>query len=272
MLYILIFLLLALGLGGCALSLWGWGVLAAALLTLGVYLLLHLLFFILCWLLSLPVDRSKPIERQNPRSRAACAIIAQILCCYGGVRAELIGLEKLPEQGRFLLVSNHRSLFDPIVAIAKLRRYNISFISKLSNMAIPMGGDIAYAAGYLGIDREDDRKALRTILTAADYMRRGVCSMAIYPEGTRSRDGHLLPFHAGSFKAAQRANVPVVVLCAEGTEKVMKRLFRRPTRVKLTVLEVIPAEDARAMHTSELAEHCRSLIARYLGEETEAQP
>ena len=88
--------------------------------------------------------------------------------------------------------------------------------------------------------------------------------MVIYPEGTRSKTGELGPFHAGSFKIAQRVRVPVVIASIQGTEKALRHIPFHPTRVKLDILEVIPAETVKAMSTQELAEHSRDRIAKNL--------
>ena len=146
----------------------------------------------------------------------------------------------------------------------KLRQYEISFISKPSNMQLPFIGRIAYAAGFLAIDRENDRNALRTILTAADYMKRDICSIGIYPEGTRSKTKELLPFHAGSLKTAQKAKVPIVVACCRGSEKIKKFRPFSGTKVNLDILELIPAETVCAMKTQELSDHIVQIIQQNL--------
>ena len=108
--------------------------------------------------------------------------------------------------------------------------------------------------------------SLKTILQAADYLKRGVCNIGIYPEGTRSRTGQLLPFHAGSFKIAQKAGVPVVVACSRGTEKVKKCFFFWKTPVYLDILEVIDADRVKAMSTNDLAGEAKRLIQARLDE------
>ncbi len=260
MLYAILFLLCALAAAWAVTALAHWHWLLGVLVFVLVFALMHALYVLVWWLLVLPVDRSKPLEKQNPRAREACRGVGRFLCLYGGVRPHISGEEKLPTDSRFLFVCNHKSMFDPLMVIGYLYPWNISFISKPSNLQIPMVGDIAYNAGYLAIDRENDRAALKTILTAADYMKRDICSIGIYPEGTRSKTGEMLPFHAGSFKTAQRANVPVAVACVRNSELVKKRLFLRPTDVYLDILEVIPAEKVKAMSTAELSERSRKLI------------
>lgn len=260
MIFALLFLLCALAAAWAVVALAHWHWLLGVLVFVLVFALAHGVYVVVWWLLSLPVDRTKPIEKQNPRARLACRGVGRFLCLYGGMKPHISGEDKLPEDSRFLFVCNHKSMFDPLMVIGFLYHWNISFISKPSNLAIPMVGDIAYNAGYLPIDRENDRAALKTILTAADYMKRDVCSIGIYPEGTRSKTGELLPFHNGSFKAAQRAGVPVAVACVRNTEKMKKRLFLRPTDVYLDILELIPAEKVKAMSTAELSEYSRKLI------------
>ena len=190
--------------------------------------------------------------------------VTGLLLGYCWVRTHITGLDKLPDAGRFVFISNHRSGFDPLIVLNRLKKYDIAFISKPSNMALPFIGRIAHGAGCLPIDRENDRKALKTILQAADYVKRGVCSIGIYPEGTRSHDGELLPFHAGSFKIAQKADAPLAVACIRGTENITKNVLRRVTDVYLDILELIPAEKVKAMSTSELARYSSELISRHL--------
>ena len=166
-----------------------------------------------------------------------------------------------------LTAGNHRTAFDPVVTEDRLRDYNIAFLSKPSNMKLPGIARLAWGACFLAIDRENDREALKAILKAADLLKRGVCSIGLYPEGTRTKTGKLLPFHAGSFKIAQRGNAPIVVAAIQGSEKVGKNFPFRRTVVNLDILEVIPAEKVKAMSTQELSAYCRNRIAEHLGEE-----
>ena len=255
---------------------------AAGILLAGGGVLLSILGFVLGFVLALlltlvvvriltrKTDLSQPDAVQNPVARRGCAVTGEILCTLGGVRADLRGLEKLPKEGRFLFVCNHRSFFDPLIVMAHQNDWNISFVSKPSNMRIPLAGPAAQTAGFLGIDRENDRNALRTILTAADYLKRDLCSIGVYPEGTRSHTKEMLPFHKGSFKIAQRGNVPLVVAGISGSEKLKQGYFLHPHTVILEILDVIPAAEVKAASTAELSERSRALIQAFLDRE-EAQ-
>ena len=237
-----------------------WRVLGVALLAwLGANLLLVLLF-VVNWLFLPRLGPDEGIERQRPLSRWIVTNGARWLCGYAGVKVTLSGTEKLPDTP-FLLVSNHRAGFDPLVAIGWLGPWNIAFISKPGNFDIPLVGLTTRHAGYLAIDRDNDRAALKTILRAADYLKRGVCSIGIYPEGTRNRtDAPLLPFHAGSFKIAQKAGVPLAIVCMRGTDRVLRTPFFIRTPVYLDVLEVLDAETVKRMKTVELAEYARRIM------------
>ena len=232
----------------------------AALLFVGCFVALNLLYVIFLGMTALFVNTSKPLTKQNPLCRVGAIGLCALATGYSLVRTHVTGQEKLPKDSRFLMVCNHRSMFDPLVTIDKLRDYNLAFISKPENMAIPIAGRVAYGAGFLPVDRVNNRKALSSINTAADYLRRGMCSMVVYPEGTRSKSGKLLPFHAGSFKIAQKAPAPLVIAAVRGTERVAKSIIRGGAEVYLDILEVVSVERVRAMSTVELAEYSRGLI------------
>lgn len=230
------------------------------LVMLGSYVAMHAVYVSVMYIVTLFMHNKESINKQSGFCRISCIAIAEMLCMYGGLRVHIKGREKLPDNGRFLFVCNHRSLFDPLIIIDKLRKYNISFISKQANIDIPIAGELACGAGFLPIDRENNREALKTINKAADYLKSDMCSVGIYPEGTRSKTNELLPFHSGSFKIAQKAGVPVVIASVSGTEKATKNMFRRRTDVTLNILEVISAEEVKSTPTAAMAERARGLI------------
>ena len=241
------------------------------LVFLGCLAALILLVVLMIIVAALLVDTSKPIEKVYPLSHISCNAIADFLIFFGMMKPEISGLEKIPEDRRFLMVSNHRSAADPMIIKYCLMKQRIGFISKPSNMALPVLGKMAYGAGFLAIDRENDRNALKTIITAANYLKKGICSICIFPEGTRSRDGKLLPFHAGSFKTAQKAGAPLVIACCVGTDTVKKNFLKlRPSKLRFDVLEVLDEEQVKAMSSSQLAEYSRELIGRHIDEVSEA--
>ena len=228
------------------------------------FILWNGLYLLYTWIICRRVDMSEEWTGISPFYQKNTLWFIDWLLAVTGVSFELRGTEWLPE-GEFLLVSNHRSAFDPLTTHAALRDRNFAFISKPENIYKLYLGSAAWSAGYLAIDRENARNALKTINTAAERMKNHVCSYGIYPEGTRTKDGNLQEFHAGSFKAAQKAHVPVVIMATENTEKVLKNFPFRRTKVVLTILETIDADEVKASKTSALAEHTKELLLEYLG-------
>lgn len=226
-------------------------------------LALIILYILAIWIASLFVDNKKPITKQNEFIRRGITNLFGLACAVLGAKIHISGKEKLPKEECFQLVCNHRSGFDPLCFMSSMPDVNIAFISKPSIMKIPIVGRVSYATGGLAIDRENDRNALKTILTAAGYIKNGVCSIGIYPEGTRSRTLELLPFHAGSFKIAQRAGAPLVIAATHGTENI-KNVFKRPKDVYIDILEVVPGEKLKEMKTQEISDYARNIICEKL--------
>ncbi len=216
-------------------------------------------YILLLCVSALLVDTRREYEKNSRFYRwllngatACCIFIMRI-------RLSVTGREKLPE-GRFLLVCNHRSNFDPIVTWYALKGNDLAFISKRENFRIPVFGRIIRRCCFMAIDRESPRRAMETINRAAGLIRKDEVSVAVYPEGTRSHGGELLPFHNGVLKIAQRAGAPIVVATVQGTERIAKNLPLRPSRVSLDILGVVSAEDAAAQRTAVLGEGIRAMM------------
>lgn len=230
-----------------------------AVLTVLALALVYVLFLLICALLVNPkkeYDRFDWFYFRVLNSAAACSFVLARL------RIRLEGAEKVPWDRRFLLVSNHCSNFDPIITWYLLRKNNMVFVSKRENFKAPLFGRIIRKCGFLSIDREDPKESMRTLMKAADMMKRGEASVGIYPEGTRNRtpEKGLLPFHNGVFKIAQMAKAPIVVAALHGTDKIHRHYPWRRTRIVLEVLEVIPAEEVAGKRTSEIGERVAGLL------------
>lgn len=218
---------------------------------------------------ALLVDKNREYTQDSPFYRhllygaTACAI--RLL----HIRIGVWGMEKLPQNGRFLLVCNHRSNFDPILTWQILRKYNLAFVSKPENFGIPIFGRFIRRCCFLAIDRENPKNALVTIREAASLLENDEVNVAIYPEGTRSKDCVLLPFHNGVFKIAQRANVPIVVAAIQGTEQIHKNWYRGRTRVQFEILETIPSEFVAENRTAAIGARVREDLTAGLTEKGE---
>jgi 1-acyl-sn-glycerol-3-phosphate acyltransferase len=217
------------------------------------YIAWLLVFLLLLAVASLPVNKSELQKTRAPFYSALAKYALGLMTALLRVRIDLQGEELIPE-GRWLLVCNHRSGFDPVLTIWALRHHDLAFVAKPSILSIPVIGRFAHKIGCLAINRDDDRQALKTILAAAELIKTDVTSLAIYPEGTRNTEETLLPFRNGAFKIAQKAKVPIVVMTVENTENIRKRTPWRSTRVTLRIHEVISADRVCELKTSEIGE------------------
>ena len=212
------------------------------------------LYILTLFLFSLFIDLKKPRDKDHPFVRFLIAETVRLVCQLGRVKIVAEGLEKMPES-RFLLVSNHRSMFDPLVSLVAFKKYPMAFVTKPENLKIPLAGPIIRYCCFLPINRENPREAIRAINSAASLIKNDTLSVGIYPEGTRNKgEGTLLPFHGGVLMIAQKAGgVPVVAVTVENTEKVAKNFPFRKTVVRLKVCCVIPGEEVLASRTDDLS-------------------
>ena len=225
---------------------------------LGTFLGLLLLHALVLAAASLFVNKKDPDPKRFAFYRKLLVTSIGPLLQLGAIQVKLVGEERLP-QGGFLLVGNHRSDFDPITAMWALRKRGLTFVTKKENVDIPVGGRIIVGSGCLSLDRSDDKQGLMVIRQAVRRIRAGD-AIGIYPEGTRSKTGELLPFRVGCFKAAQWAKCPLVVLKVENSELVEKNFLRRKTTVRLTVKAVLPYDEIADMDTAEIGERVRNIL------------
>jgi 1-acyl-sn-glycerol-3-phosphate acyltransferase len=155
-----------------------------------------------------------PFDRKGETIHRIARFWANLYVRAGGVTVSVEGLHRLPP-APFILMSNHQSALDVFVLLAALP-LSYKFVAKRELFLIPFFGWGMKMAGYISIDRDHPRKALKAINEAARRIREGM-NILIFPEGTRSRDGNLLPFMKGGFSLALKAGVPVVPLCIVGT-------------------------------------------------------
>ena len=250
--------------------------LVGVLLAVGYTLALILVFLLLVALLSVFIRIDRPADRRTRFYRWLMTNIVEVGMFLLRVRMNVTGREKIPRDTRFLLVCNHRTIFDPVLTMAELSEFTLAFISKKENFKIPIVNKLMHMCFCLPLDRNDNRAAVRTINEAVELLDDNVVSMGIYPEGATNRtEEPLMPFRNGAFKIAQKAKVPIVVCVIENTEKILKNFPWQPTTVNLKVLEVLPY-DSEHRGTRDVSEHVwplmyHELVKTYPGDGTPHQ-
>lgn len=177
------------------------------------------------------------------------------------VNVHVEGEDLVPNDGKYLFVCNHISVFDPMIAITALAKKNLAFIAKKEIFDIFAANKYLAKSGCIPIDRDDNRAAVKSINKAAENIKNGVCAMGIYPEGYVNKNpGTLLPFRCGAFKIAKKAKVPIVVSVVQNTREANKNMFRHKSNVYLKIIKVIPYEDISDLKTTEIGELVREAM------------
>ena len=231
-------------------------------------MLLGLLGVVLAYILlivisALLVDMKKEYQQESKFYRFLLNSSTFFAAKLIRIKLHTSGKELLPD-GRFLMVSNHRSKFDPILSWLVYGDRQLSFISKPENFKVPIYGRLIHRLCFLPIDRENPRNAVKTINRAVDLINRDVASIAVYPEGTRNYGEGLLPFHNAMFKIAQKAHVPVVVVTCKNTYDIQKNFPLHRSHVYIDVIKVFDADEVKKMKTAELGDLTRDMMLQHL--------
>ena len=213
------------------------------------------------------VDQSVPQEEDDRFYRIVANLVVRSALPFLRIHVKTKGLEKMPKDGRFLLVCNHCNDSDPIILLYALAKFQLAFVSKRENATMFVIGPMMHKLQCQLINRENDREALKTILRCIQILKEDKASIAVFPEGgILSEDGKLHHFKAGVFKIAQKANVPIVVCTLKNTKDVVRNILKlKPSWVEMSVLDVIPAEELKGVTTVDIAHRCHDMMAEDLG-------
>lgn len=189
----------------------------------------------------------------------------RLLLWFSGAELVLEGGEHLPTDGPAVLVSNHASHLDgPALAVALPRP--IFFVAKKELARIPVFGQALMAIGTVIVDRGRSEKARRQMQRALDRIRQGRW-VAVFAEGTRSRDGRVAPFKKGGFHLAIDAQVPIVPIAIRGSHAILPKGAahpRRPGTIEIVVGEPIPVEGLGKESLPDLLERTRAAVTGLL--------
>jgi 1-acyl-sn-glycerol-3-phosphate acyltransferase len=177
-----------------------------------------------------------------------------------GSSIQVSGIENIPLTGGLLFVANHQSNFDIPILVGHVPR-DKGFIAKLELLKVPSFSRWMKYIGCIFIDRNDARQSLETINDAAERIKAGH-SMVVFPEGTRSADGTVGKFRAGSLRLAVKSGVPVVPVTIIGSKDIMPKgsSLIKSAAVKVIVSPPLMPEEYVGIDSNQIAEKVRSII------------
>lgn len=175
---------------------------------------------------------------------------------------DVIGSENIDPKQPYVIVLNHNSMVD-ILCLYKIPLV-FKWVSKKEVYRIPLVGRLLFAHGDIVINRASAKEAMQMVHDKGkEWLKRGA-SVAIFPEGTRSKDGEIHNFKAGAFLLAKDAGVPILPIVLDGTTTMIKGGFwmNWKNRITIKVLPPISAEDVEQRSVKEImAEVHESMVS-----------
>lgn len=208
-------------------------------------------------------------RRTDPTMRAR----GRMMRGYGWLATQLTPIWRFAVSGRapepiaregYVVVSNHESTADPFL-LTHLP-FDLRFIAKESLFRLPLIGWLMRMGGDIPL-RRGDGESVRQMLSECRATLAGGLSVMIFPEGTRSADGSLLPFKDGAFQLAIETGRPVLPLALAGTRDCRPKgsLWFGEARAVVRILEPIPTAGMTLDDVPRLREQVRQIIAKALG-------
>lgn len=181
-------------------------------------------------------------------------------------RQRIVGRELIDRRKQYVIVINHNTVIDiPALYYIPL---NFRWVSKREVFRTPFFGQYLVLHGDICINRGRAAAAMEQLLRDGKrWISRGA-SIAVFPEGTRSKDGEIHRFKAGAFSLAKEAGVGILPVVMNGTKTLIKKnmLFNWRNRITVRVLPPVPAEEVAAAETHELMERVHDAMCDALAE------
>lgn len=200
----------------------------------------------------------------NWASRHVAARWARLLARLTPVAVSVEGTENARPGERYVVVANHQSQYDILVLYGWLN-LDLKWVMKKELRKVPGIGIGCEKVGHIFVDRSRPTAAKQAIAEALDRLGDGV-GILFFAEGTRSRDGRLLPFKKGAFITAIEQGLPVLPVTIIGTRNILPartlRLF--PGRARMVVHPEIPPDGLAAGDMATLRQKTRAAIASAL--------
>ncbi|MFQ5716358.1 MAG: lysophospholipid acyltransferase family protein [Nitrospinales bacterium] len=203
---------------------------------------------------------ARGVDATGGASRNISRLWSRWLCRLNGVRVEIKGLEHVRSEPAQIFVANHQGFFD-IFALSGYLPVQLCWVAKSSLFWIPFVGWAMKAAGDIGVNRKDKKKAYQAFLATAEKIKSGH-SVVIFPEGTRSPDGSIGEFKKGGHLLAMRTKAPMVPITIIGSGRILtKRSVRvRPHPIQIIISPPLAVENLPPREQKNILEKIREII------------
>jgi 1-acyl-sn-glycerol-3-phosphate acyltransferase len=184
---------------------------------------------------------------------------------FTGVSVKVQGLTRIDSDRQYVFMVNHQSNLDIPVLVWSLSSFQLRWIAKRELLWVPLFGWAMWAAKHIPVDRGDLSDAVLSFKRAQKRIESGI-SLVVFPEGTRSGDGNLLPFKRGGFLLAAKTQAPIVPVTIRGSGKILPKGNWRIRRGVITVVvgDPIAVASYRPGRLRPLVEQVRAIIAKNL--------
>ena len=193
---------------------------------------------------------------------------ARRVVMLSGIQVRVSHTERMPDAGASMLVSNHVSIADAAVLLGALP-FDVRFVANHIYARYPILGPIIRGASANIVNRSSWRSRADSGQAMQDALASGR-SLLVFPEGTTSGSGEMLPFRSGAFRAAARTGRPIVPIALTGTGELMpaNSWLLAPASIAIEVLPSIAATDATREGISTLTEQATDAIRAALAART----
>lgn len=175
-----------------------------------------------------------------------------------GITIEVTGRENYNTEQNYLVISNHAGMAD-IPLLLGAMNLDLRFMAKEELGKIPLLGRALRQAGYVMIKRGQNRTALQSLFAATEVLKNGH-SLHIFPEGTRSATGKLLPFKRGAFRVAQKAGAPVLPVTIIGSHLITPKKSLKINKGTIRIIIDKPIQPSQFGTVEELMGACSTVI------------
>ncbi len=201
------------------------------------------------------------IDSKGVNPHKIASIWARSILFGSRIKVDVRGLSNIDFSRSYIYMLNHQSMYDIPVILGCLP-VQFRWLAKHELFKIPLFGTAMQRAGYISINRTNRISAFRSLKKAAHIIRNGV-SVVIFPEGTRSPDGSILPFKKGGFVLAIQSRVPIVPVIIQGTSAIMNQKQKKiiPGEVSIQVCAPIQTTEYSNKTKEALMDRVKAVIS-----------